>query len=124
MEVKTLFELPHGLRLPVFLLSAQHYLSTNTGFLLSHDFQIFSVPKDRFHQHMETGDIDTFDHAVKLPSFRLLAIEYTGCLLDVYYYTNVLAQVFPKVLGCVLCGLEKVIAQTNAVNRAVCFLQV
>jgi uncharacterized membrane protein (DUF485 family) len=61
---------------------------------------------------------------VKLRSFRRFAIEYTVCLLDVYCYTNVLAQVFPKVLGCVLCGLGEIVTQTYVVNLAVCFLQV
>jgi hypothetical protein len=80
--------------------------------------------KRQLYQRMKLGKTVTFYYAVKLPSFRRLAIEYTGCLLDVYCYTNVFAQVFPKVLGCVLCGLGEIVAQTYAVDLAVCFLQV
>jgi hypothetical protein len=73
---------------------------------------------------METGNIDAFDHAANC----LVSIGSQLDLPFAYGTFNAtpmpLTRSFQKILVFVSCGLERVIAQTNVVDLAVCLLRV
>jgi hypothetical protein len=114
----------HGMRLPVFLL-----FTYNTTRSWSLDFVSTTLPnlfysKRQIHQYMETGNIDAFDHAANC----LVSIGSQLDLPFAYRTFNAtsmpLTRSFQKILVFVSCGLERVIAQTNVVDLAVCLLRV